>query len=576
MQKRLFNFLKANKYFFFIILFALILRFAAVDKFPSSLNWDEVSHGYNAYSILKTGRDEWGEKFPNIFRAYGDYKLPFYIYVTALSVDIFGLNEFAVRLPSVLAGIGTVIFTYFLVKKLFINSSLGVLSLNHERLAGLSSLLVAIEPWSLFLSRGAFEANLALFLFVAGAYFFLKGLESPRFMVLSAVFFSLTVWTYNSYRIFSPLFLIALVLIFRKELKLIYSKSKHLVLSLVFLVLLFLVPMFYQLLSPIGQARYGEVSILDQGMISQINEARGRGCPRIKCNKIVTFSKIFVENYISNFSPKFLFLQGGSHYQFSIPGQGILYLSDMLFFFLGIAITILKALKLDYEKNSWARRRWLMLLAWLILAPIPACLTRETPHVLRLITILPIPMILSSVGFVWFVRRLKYASLATLTYVIIAVLFLENYAVAYFGDYAKNYSWSWQYGYKEVVLYVKEKYDNYDKIIVTKKYGEPHEYFLFYWPWNPEEYINDPKLNRFYQSKWWWVDGFDKFYFVNDWQIRERERDGGFILESKKEVDCKDSKCLLVTSPDNYPESWQKLKTVNFLDGKPAFEILEK
>ena len=86
---------------FLIVVLAFVLRFVQLDSLPPSLNWDEVSHGYNAYSILKTGKDEWGKFLPIIFRAYGDYKLPLYIYITAFSEFIFGLNEFAVRLPSV-------------------------------------------------------------------------------------------------------------------------------------------------------------------------------------------------------------------------------------------------------------------------------------------------------------------------------------------------------------------------------------------------------------------------------------------------------------------------------------------
>ena len=41
-----------------IILVGFLLRFYNVWSNPPSLYWDEVSQGNNAYSILKTGRDE--------------------------------------------------------------------------------------------------------------------------------------------------------------------------------------------------------------------------------------------------------------------------------------------------------------------------------------------------------------------------------------------------------------------------------------------------------------------------------------------------------------------------------------
>src|SRR3990172_13096951 len=84
---------------FFLILLAFGLRFVLLAYNPPSLNWDEVSHGYNSYSILKTGMDEWGKSFPiTNFRAYGDYPLPLNLYLTIPFIAIFGLTEFALRL----------------------------------------------------------------------------------------------------------------------------------------------------------------------------------------------------------------------------------------------------------------------------------------------------------------------------------------------------------------------------------------------------------------------------------------------------------------------------------------------
>ena len=107
-----------------IIILGAFLRLFVLDKVPPSLNWDEVSHGYNAYSIITTGKDEWGARFPlTAFRAFGDYKLPLYIYLTA-PLTIFGLSEWTVRLVSAISGIGAVIFIFFVVQKLFNNFAL--------------------------------------------------------------------------------------------------------------------------------------------------------------------------------------------------------------------------------------------------------------------------------------------------------------------------------------------------------------------------------------------------------------------------------------------------------------------
>src|SRR3989344_6012254 len=98
-----------------IVILGFILRFVWITRVPPSLNWDEVNHGWNAYSILKTGRDEWGKAFPIAnFRAYGDYPLPLNLYLTIPFVATLGLNEIALRLPHALLGVLSVLSTYFL------------------------------------------------------------------------------------------------------------------------------------------------------------------------------------------------------------------------------------------------------------------------------------------------------------------------------------------------------------------------------------------------------------------------------------------------------------------------------
>jgi len=562
---KILSFVRGNLLLFLIVGLALILRFARVTSLPPSLNWDEVSHGYNAYSILQTGKDEWGFTFPTIFRAYGDYKLPVYIYLTAVSEFFLGLNELAVRLPSVLAGALSVLFTYLLVIELTKKRSLGLVS----------AFLLAVGPWSLFLSRIAVEANLSLTLIISGVYFFLKGLRNSKFLITASILLGLSVWTYNSARIFVPLLLTILIFAYRKDLSKVYRRKKSTIHSSLFIILIFFLPMFWQLVNPSGQARYGWVEILDEGAIAQINEARGASnlpgiLPTLVQNKATYFAKTFISNYFSHFSPEFLFFEGGSNYQFSVPGYGLLYSINLPFFLIGFFVI---AFRIKDKRIS------LLVAFWFLLAPIASSLTREAPHVLRSIVFLPAPQIIISFGLIssyTYVKK-RWKNIALLFvggYAFVLLAQIESYSEVALFEYREKYSWSWQYGYKQVVEFVKQNYKYNDKVVVTKKYGEPHEFFLFYWPWEPEAYRNDRNLIRFYQSNWYWVDSFDKFYFVNDWQIVGVEPEV-FVLESGGEVDCREINCLLITSPGNVPIGWNKVKTINFLNGEPAFEIHE-
>jgi hypothetical protein len=267
-----------------------------------------------------------------------------------------------------------------------------------------------------------------------------------------------------------------------------------------------------------------------------------------------------------------LFFEGGDNYQFSIPGKGVLYPLNLVFLVIGV-IYLLKR----------RDRATFILLSWFYLSPIASSLTREAPHVLRSSVMLPVPMILSALGLIVFVEKIVgrvkvrkelMKNIVVILYLVLLALSLACYLKTYFGEYKNTYSWSWQYGYKQVSRYVKEVYNDYDKVIITKKYGEPHEFILFYNKWNPDNYVNNPNLVRFYQSNWYWIDGFDNYYFVNDWDIPSEEWQP-FVLESGGEVDCTDVRCLLVTSPGNVPKKWTKLESIDYLNGSPVFEIYE-
>src|ERR1700740_2490700 len=107
-----------NKWFLsiFLLIFFIgsFLRFYQLGSVPGSMDWDEVSFGYNAYSVLHTGKDEYNVIYPLLFRAFGEYKQPVYAYLDVVSIDLFGLTAFAVRSPSAFFGSISIIFVYLL------------------------------------------------------------------------------------------------------------------------------------------------------------------------------------------------------------------------------------------------------------------------------------------------------------------------------------------------------------------------------------------------------------------------------------------------------------------------------
>lgn len=159
---------KITPIIFLLILFlGAVLRIYHLGQIPPGVNRDEASIGYTAYSLLHTGKDEYGRFLPISFQSFGDWKLPIYIYETVLSVAIFGLNAFAVRIPSAIAGILLVILVYFLIKELFKDRNLALTAM----------FLTAISPWSIHLSRVESESNTAVTFVTLGVLLLLKSFK---------------------------------------------------------------------------------------------------------------------------------------------------------------------------------------------------------------------------------------------------------------------------------------------------------------------------------------------------------------------------------------------------------------
>src|SRR3989338_3908789 len=95
-----------------IIFLATVLRFYKLGQNPPGLYWDEAAFGYDAYSLLKTGKDHHGTTLPLFFESFGDWKLPVYNYLLVPSIAVSSLNEFAVRFPSAFLGSITVLIFF--------------------------------------------------------------------------------------------------------------------------------------------------------------------------------------------------------------------------------------------------------------------------------------------------------------------------------------------------------------------------------------------------------------------------------------------------------------------------------
>lgn len=533
---------------FCIILLAGILRFVSLGQNPPGLTNDEADIGYDAYSLLLTGKDQWGELFPlSSFKGFGDYRPPLYTYLVVPSIAMFGVNEFAVRFPSALLGVLTILLTFLLTRKIF-----------NGKIALIAAFLSAISPWHIGMSRVGIESNVAVFLTVLASYLFFLSLKNPKMIIFTVLVAILGLNTYYSMRIFIPIIGLGLFVLYRNK----FHKAKRIILLSLLLGMILLLPIAKSFTESGGQGRLGQITFTkDIGLVNLINEKRG-SCqtklPSVICkiayNKPLTYFSTFLTNYINHFSPNLLFLYGSSTSQSVMPQRGFLYLFELPLLLVGLVLLVLKK-----SKESF------FLLLWILVAPLADSLT-SSGHYSRMLAFLPTLQIATSYGFMSLSEWLKNVSLPlkktfVAIFVLISFISLSAFLVDYSTYYPTFFSRSSHYGYKELFQYLKVYEDKYSEIIISNKYYDTKQYifYLFYTQYDPRKYQEiTTKDIQMEQEGWIRVSRIDNYYFLNT---------------VKKISNFKDTS-LIVADPKEFPKDIKTQQVLFDVKGDPTFSLV--
>lgn len=498
----------------FILIIAAVLRFWSLGSNPPSLTWDEAAWGYNAYSLGVDGKDEFGRFLPHDYlESFGDFKPPVYAYLDVVPVKLLGLNNFSTRFPSALLGLLTVLSTFLLVIRLFPKAKHFTLFGLSFSLAEIAALFLAISPWHIMLSRAAFEANVATFFIVTGVWLFLLAVQKNMWaLTLSAVCFVLSIYTFNSARIVSPILVTVLALGFYKTL---LQYKKEVVIAAVVGLLLFL-PTFKFLLSPQAGLRFAEVNIFTNAdVVTMSNQESANNnndvLSKIIYNRRVAYSFEYLKHYFDNVSPAFLFGSGDANPKFSIQDVGQMYVWDLPFFIIGILFLFKK------REGAW----WIIPL-WLLVGIIPAAAARETPHALRTEATLPTFQIFAALGFyqflIWaqtFNKKKKMLQLVVPTIVVLLIVNVVYFLHSYVVHYANDYSPQWQYGFSQSIEYAGSVSNKYNHIYFSHELGRPYIYVLFYTKYDPKMFRATAAVQRD-TFGFVHVNGFGKYTFSSN------------------------------------------------------------
>lgn len=513
-----------------ILLLALFLRIYKLEEISGSLNPDEVALGYTSYSLLRTGADEHGKFLPLVLQSFGDWKMPVYSYVGVIPVALFGLSEFSTRFTSVIAGVTSVLLLYFISWLLFKKKSVALLT----------GLFLALSPWSLYFSRAAYEVNLATAIFLGGLLTFLiytlGKQKKVRLLVIASFLFGLSMFTQHNFLVFSPLMVSALIVLFRKII--IWRRASFLAFG-VFLVLAFLayLPSMFE-----GGNKISTLLVLNDKNIlyDRVEKLRGDNAPknqfleRIIHNKYIGIPYQICQNYLSAFSPSFLFDKGGEKLVHNLGSYGNFYLFDAFLLFVGLA-------GLFWNKEAATK----VLLFWLLISPLPSVLTRDTANSTRLFSMTPLFVLVSAYGAYEILFFLKEKStvgylaggLLSCFFILNVTLFLE----AYFVHFNTQRVRFWHYGYREAVK-LTQKYPEY-KVVMRGPENFPYIYFLFYEKYDPLRFRKEAQYYPPTSEGFYYVKSFGRYHFVELIDYNKLEPKTIYIDDTR--LDDKDSSIFL-------------------------------
>jgi hypothetical protein len=445
---------------FIIVLIALGLRLINFGDIPHGLNRDEASIGYTAYLLQHTGMDEHGKYWPLKFESFGDWKQPGYIYIAIPFIYLFGLSSIAVRLPSLIFSLMMMVAGYLLANK--------IANTKRSILYGLGAAgLLSLNPWHFHFSHLALETMVAAAFFSFG----ILSINSRRryFDALGFLLFIVSLLTYHAALIVVPMWVMGYLIIMRKEPKTTYYYPS-LILFLIVAGIIFGQAWFSAERDKVTGTTIFAMSHEEQWQ--EIYQYRISPVSSLWTNKYVYWLKTIANNYLRTFSPTFLLTRGGTHPHYNVPGFGNFYPVE-------VGLALLGGIFIVRRRNTFG---YLILLV-LLLAPLPAAITRDGVHSTREIFLLPTMQVIAGYGFgnlINLIKRRRHQ--VTIGLVLTSLLifqawpFLNYYWHGYRIESDVRFS-----GYmKEVSLALKTYEASYKHIFVAFPFESPYILYAFY------------------------------------------------------------------------------------------------
>ncbi len=512
--------MKKNLILLFLFIVSFWVRIYQVEELPSILNRDEAALAYNASLITATGQDEWGKTWPLSLESFGDYKLPGYVYFLVGLFKVLPQKDWVVRLPSIIAGSVLVVLAFFFARA----------AKFRKPWAWLFTVLIATTPVFFFYSRIAFEANLALTLFISALVLLLskaKGKRQIIYDLLALLLILLSVFTYNTPLLLLPFFLPVIIWLRGRK------TWKKWLIPVIGLCLITGVA-GYQLLS-LSTQKSGITIFQDE--TSWINSVSYRQqfsgvWQTVVGNKYVYYSYLVSQNYVKSLSSSFLVNGQGGHPWHSLPNHG--HVLEVVYFFgiIGI-LSIIFELLTAIKKSKFTRKIRIRasLLYLLLVSLLPAVVTVDAPHATRSLLFFFFFNLFTLFGLkhsYHFIRdhtQIKKDAL----FIAFSIL-LITLSFRYFNDYFVNYSHQQQSlkpGFEEIIQQTDQQYLD-QKIAVIDQEGYHYVLLAWYLKTSPEEFYGSVVRQLPDKIGFRYGEQVGRYHFIAD--INDRSEDEKVIV----------------------------------------------
>lgn len=347
-----------------ILLIAGLLRFTQLGSNPAILNRDEAAIAYNAVLINELGVDEWNESYPIVFKSFGDYKLPGYIYTLSGLFSFLPTQDAVVRIPSAVAGTLLVVAMWYLAS---------VLNFTGWKRTLLTA-SIAVFPVLFFFSRMAFEANVALTLLTATIAVLLDR-KMPQLLktFLSGGLLLLAIFFYNTPLLLLPVVGLSLIHYYG------WKNPKKWFFPGLALGIILAIGLY--VLLPITSQKAGITIFTDEQTWKNWIQFRSSlpsfAQSTIGNQKIYWFGTM-LKNIVSSFSPSFLVTEGGNHPWHSMRWWGHMTWTWYIVGMIGIG-QMIRTVFIRKKNNTTELTLLILLLGSLL----PASITVDAPHTTR-------------------------------------------------------------------------------------------------------------------------------------------------------------------------------------------------